>query len=826
MSFTWIPLYEDLATRIIDYEKRQPELLAFLRELKAEGLLMVRLVEDDERTPLTDIDPFTFFAVFNRGVTDENRKAILVRMREFFGSAAALPDDFDGIPLADNKQSWFFPWAKARKADDIPSLWALARQAVTGGREAVTAATFNRCLAVQSVKIAKLSMGLFWLRPQAFTPLDGRSQQYLRRHEVQVPKKVATWDEYRDVVEATIARLGDNFPALSRAAYVQPDEKRRYWAGGHLFGKTSKLAEFLEQRTWYIGWKKDDVTKASKAAWKRFRRIKPGDLFAIKGLGGRNYTLKVHAVGQVDEVDVDAGRISWTDLELPLFNGRAPPKPGDGTWFETLCEVTVPDARLAIFPAGELTPRVANEPTMKTPPVKPTSVVPSRPTYPLNLIFHGPPGTGKTWTMRQMREAFALRKDSLPRPVWPDVADLTWFEVVALALHDLGAPTEAPGIAAHPLVQAKYVERAPQAKLGPYVWGQLQSHAVKASKTVKYAQRSGHLIFDKQEDGRWFLPEGLPEEVSAKAGLAAALAPGTEASPDNQFLVTFHPSFTYEDFVEGIRPESGETGDETVRYPLHPGIFKQACERAVQLAGFAGGLDAFCKLPAEERRKKLATASPAVLFIDEINRGNVARIFGELITLIEPDKRLGGDEELIVTLPGSRARFGVPSNLWIIGTMNTADRSVVALDVALRRRFAFHECPPDPTLLDGISIEGIELGKLLKAINKRLLVLRDRDHLIGHAFFWPMKTDSTRRTLDEVRRVFRDSIVPLLLEYFHDDLGRIGLVVGKAFVNRDTTATQFADFDHDQKEDLAERPVWTLADPMNLPAEAFRKVYA
>jgi len=141
------------------------------------------------------------------------------------------------------------------------------------------------------------------------------------------------------------------------------------------------------------------------------------------------------------------------------------------------------------------------------------------------------------------------------------------------------------------LVQAKYVERAPQAKLGPYVWGQLQSHAVKASKTVKYAQRSGHLIFDKQEDGRWFLPEGLPEEVSAKAGLATAIAPGMEASPDNQFLVTFHPSFTYEDFVEGFRPESGETGDETVRYPLRPGIFKQACERAVQLAGFAHAIE-------------------------------------------------------------------------------------------------------------------------------------------------------------------------------------------------------------------------------------------
>ena len=405
------------------------------------------------------------------------------------------------------------------------------------------------------------------------------------------------------------------------------------------------------------------------------------------------------------------------------------------------------------------------------------------------------------------------------------MADLTWFEVVALALHELGAPTEALDIAAHPLVQAKYVERAPQTKLGAFVWGQLQSHTVKTSKMVKYTQRAGLLIFDKMPDGRWFLPEGLPEEVSSKAGLAMDPAPGAEAPPNNQFLITFHPSFTYEDFVEGMRPDSGEDGDETVRYPVVPGIFKRACERAVQLADFTGGLAAFCDLPAEERKAMLATASPAVLFIDEINRGNVARILGELITLIEPDKRLGGEEELIVTLPASKLRFGVPSNLWIVGTMNTADRSVVTLDVALRRRFAFRECPPDPSLLDAVAIDDVDLGRLLTAINQRLLVLRDRDHLIGHAFFWPMKVDPARRTLGELRRVFCESIVPLLLEYFHDDLGRIGLVLGKAFVTRQLKTTVFADFEHDHKEDLAERPVWTLADPQTLPAEAFRKIY-
>jgi 5-methylcytosine-specific restriction protein B len=301
----------------------------------------------------------------------------------------------------------------------------------------------------------------------------------------------------------------------------------------------------------------------------------------------------------------------------------------------------------------------------------------------------------------------------------------------------------------------------------------------------------------------------------------AWVSSNSSPSADNQFFVTFHPSFTYEDFVEGIRPESDDAGGP-VRYPLCAGIFKQACERAVQLAGFDRGLAAFCSLPTAERKRLLAVARPAVLYIDEINRGNVARILGELISLIEPDKRLGADQELVVTLPGSRQYFGVPSNLWLIGTMNTADRSVVALDVALRRRFAFQECPPQPELLDGVLVDGVDLGRLLRTINRRLLFLRDRDHLIGHAFFLPLKTSPS---LDALRRVFREAVIPLLLEYFHDDLGRVGLVLGPQWVRRIAGGNIFAlGFDHDQRDDLSERPVWEVVDAKDQPIEAFRSI--
>lgn len=164
-----------------------------------------------------------------------------------------------------------------------------------------------------------------------------------------------------------------------------------------------------------------------------------------------------------------------------------------------------------------------------------------------------------------------------------------------------------------------------------------------------------------------------------------------------------------------------------------------------------------------------------VLIIDEINRGNVSRIFGELITLVEASKRKGQPEALEVVLPYSKRRFGVPSNVYLIGTMNTADRSLTSLDVALRRRFAFVEIRPDLQQLEGILVEGkIAVRDLLGAMNARIEALLDRDHCIGHSYFMHLKASSP---LSELADVFRRSVIPLLQEYFFDDWGRIRLVL-------------------------------------------------
>ena len=220
-------------------------------------------------------------------------------------------------------------------------------------------------------------------------------------------------------------------------------------------------------------------------------------------------------------------------------------------------------------------------------------------------------------------------------------------------------------------------------------------------------------------------------------------------------MVTFHQNFTYEDFIEGIRPVLSDE-DRDIEYELHKGVFREIADQAREDAD-----------------------QNYVLIIDEINRGNIAKIFAELITLIEPSKRIGSKkDETTVTLPYSKKKFGVPNNLYIIGTMNTADRSIAPLDTALRRRFEFIEMMPKP-YHDSIS-KNIEVGgevvncqELLAAMNKRIYFLFDREHQIGHTYLLDVND------LESLAATFKNKIIPLLQEYFYDNWEKIDLVLNR-----------------------------------------------
>ncbi len=235
-------------------------------------------------------------------------------------------------------------------------------------------------------------------------------------------------------------------------------------------------------------------------------------------------------------------------------------------------------------------------------------------------------------------------------------------------------------------------------------------------------------------------------------------------------FITFHQSYGYEEFIEGIKPiilneddESNSENSQEIKYEIVDGIFKKFCDEA--------------------RKAQDKENNEYVFIIDEINRGNISKIFGELITLIETTKRTGKKECISTKLPYSKEEFTVPDNVYIIGTMNTADRSIALMDTALRRRFKFEEMLPDYHLLEDIFVEDkgtkVNIGAMLKVINERIEYLYDREHTIGHAVFLEkMENDKINIDINKLENIFKKNIIPLLQEYFYEDYEKIRIVLG------------------------------------------------
>lgn len=394
-----------------------------------------------------------------------------------------------------------------------------------------------------------------------------------------------------------------------------------------------------------------------------------------------------------------------------------------------------------------------------------------------NTIYYGPPGTGKTYSLSQLLEGYTRPAPSNLNQeekldIWrqafikKEIASLKWWEIIAAALFDLGEKATFNDIIKHPFL----VARAPDGKISrENMWNSLVSHATDDLPNINISKRNKPIVFERDDKGIWSLLKNARENCkdaydffeSYENGFPPDWNPETSEVLRNYKVVTFHQSYGYEEFVEGLRPvlSDKEDSEETesdkagiVRYEIRDGIFKELCNEA-----------------------RKAPKQRFAIIIDEINRGNISKIFGELITLIEADKREGTGNAISVKLPYSGEDFSVPPNVDIIGTMNTADRSLAVLDTALRRRFAFVEMMPDYKALKGITVDGIRMDELLRRLNERIEVLYDRDHMIGHAYFIPLRDQPT---LEHLEQIFQQRIIPLLQEYFFDDWEKIRLVLG------------------------------------------------
>lgn len=373
--------------------------------------------------------------------------------------------------------------------------------------------------------------------------------------------------------------------------------------------------------------------------------------------------------------------------------------------------------------------------------------LPKNPTdTPVNMIFTGVAGTGKTYLMQQIaKQNYTISNEPIDKQNLLNllIETLKWQEVICLIFLEQKQQSKellkVSEIIQHPFFIAKAEQLNRHDNLQNSTWGVLQQFSNPNSQTVNYKHRASQAFFDKDSSSNWYLmDESLPllADLSQKLNdYQQAIANQQTTTQQNYTFVSFHQTYGYEEFVEGIRPDIAENGQ--MRYQIAKGEFLKLCEQA-----------------RNTPKQRFA------IFIDEINRANVSKVFGELMSLIEPSKRAGQANVLTVALAYSGEKFSVPSNVDIFATMNSQDLSLAPLDLAFRRRFKFVECLPMPELLGKIMVDGVtlDLAILLEKLNGKIADVLGTDSQLGHSFLWEMDT------LEKLANAFLYNIVPQIAQ--------------------------------------------------------------
>lgn len=572
-------------------------------------------------------------------------------------------------------------------------------------------------------------------------------------------------------------------------------DEKSYWLVGAYWGnreekERDQTQSFLEKGIWQNGFDEN----SNDPSLDLVKKIKKGDLIAVKssftvndGNGERIPCLRIKAIGEILDNEKDGVRlkVKWSHHEPFDVPGLSYRKTAD---------------KVRDSDVEKIFKRLQNESVeMKELKIKGSNSLKSN--GPLNVIYYGPPGTGKTFKLTsEIAERFSVNHVTSDLALISEMfSDMPWWRVFACAMIDLKKPVSVKSIQEHAFVKAKIQASNTEnisSSIKPMIWGSLQAKTILESKTVNVKERRAPYVFDKSENSEWFLAGNWKEELSEEIELVRKVRlNNSDRTVVKRFeFVTFHPSYGYEDFVEGIKPVLDNDDDSRVQYALVNGIFKKMCLKA--------------------------SADPEneyAIFIDEINRGNIPSIFGELITLIEEDKR----ESLFTILPYSKKPFTVPKNLYIYGTMNTADKSVEALDLALRRRFVFEELQPNSNEINcKFSLEVVK--KIHETINLRIEALLGKDYRVGHSYFMNNNVNS----LDDLKSVFEKKIIPLLKEYFYEDWDKICLVLGKKFVIKiNSGRIKFARSYEESDGEFESKNVYRISDSREWTLDTFKSIY-
>ena len=829
--FSWIPIHTETAIKLLALTNPQSELLAVLRNMEQQGLTVIRLKDQDaegKQVPLGEIDPLTFLASFNRGITDEKRRQNWSFLRKQWNIQADVPQDFDGIPVVNNMQSWFFPYAKNRSKDHVDLLWQIIRQAIEKTLDHIDEGLFSRCTELDLISINKLTIGLFWVNPIAFLPADKKTRSYAKHKGIAITPD--DYRSYREWMNQVSAKLGNDFPKVSHDAHVwftreKPDEdddeepspagSRRFWVVAPGAGAT-QWHEFYEQGIIAISWTgtadlrqfetKEEVRKklqelepgTSKtndalACWEFARSMRRGDVvFAKHGI------TRILGYGFVDgDYIFDSSRGSFEHVRKVRWRSK-------GDWempvdrslpMKTLTDITS-DSQLVATISDRVGLRIDDDAgsTRDTDRSERLSYWWLNANPKIWSFEDTPVGSRQSYTSHNekghKRQKYRYFQEAKPGDIVVGYVTSPQREIVGICRITKGLHQSPEG----ERIEFEKIERLEK----PILYETLQSHPDLANSEpivsnqgslFKLTESEHEVIRSLIDEANASLPNATKtySKQSAMKGLFLAETPfddmlGALREKKNLVLqgapgvgktfiakrlayaligsddplriemIQFHQSYSYEDFIQGFRPTA--KGHFELKY----GIFHQFCRRA---------------------QRDEAQLKPYIFIIDEINRGNLSRIFGELMMLIEPDKRGGAHAIPLAYAQDADERFYVPENIHLLGLMNTADRSLAMVDYALRRRFRFATLKPE-FRSDGFQANLAQAGAdaaLIAQIVSRMVALNESisadtknlglGYQVGHSFFCP----ASGVTPDQAwyRRVIESEVMPLIEEYWFDN---------------------------------------------------------
>ena len=681
-NFDWIKFYTEFAIKLIPFDKDRILLLIKLKKVLDEAKVNFPIMENDH-TELRDICPFTVFSIFNRGITNENRRKICAGLKSEFQIEAPVPESFDGIPVLDNRKSWFFAYKDKRRVDDIDNLWNLFARAIeyddNHKRKGDFIEAFNRALLQSGIKW-NITMGLYWIAPFSFLNLDSVNQNFIVNNSeivnnIEVDglfKKMINGNEYLQLIKSCEDYFKKenskyrSFPELSLAAWKYSQNKvNKCWLVGASWDRVNKTDEFIENEIWQNGYDDKYLDEV--------KHVKVGDKIVIK----TTYTMKnnlpfeynnktasvmdIVAIGTVTK-NLKDGK----NLEVNWNNKLDEPKKWYfGSWRDTIQEIK----RDKSWKEADL----------------------------LDFIFEGKEQDYNKFLNDKTDEASEL-------------SDKIEQEVMELDKNIINPYTKQNFLNEVFMTETDY------------------------DKLVALLKYKKNIILQGAP--------GVGKTFTAKR-LAYSLI-GTEDDSRIE-MVQFHQNYSYEDFVMGYRPT--ETGFE-----LRNGVFYDFCEKA-----------------------RSDIENDYYFIIDEINRGNLSAVFGELLMLVESDYR---DKPVRLVYKKDKL-FSVPHNVYIIGMMNTADRSIAMIDYALRRRFSFFTMKPGFDSEGFVNWQNKVNHPAFNTVIDEIKILNNEiaedDSLgegfcIGHSYFvYDEKNPPVCGIEMWLKNVIEYDICPMLDEYWFDD---------------------------------------------------------